>query len=277
MTADPLLPLDSGPGALGSRAPAPGEGLAALYHENTKVHPFLLEQLEAAPGLTPGELRRTARAHKSYSLHPQLALPAVGAPRADVPFDAVVAARRSARSFSGDGLTREEISRLLLQTYGRTGELRLPGGHVLPLRAAPSAGALYPGELYLAIRPGSGVPAGVYHYEVPAHALARLEEGDPEPRLRELLVQRDLLQSVAVVVLIAAVFPRTSWKYGERGYRYALLDIGHLAQNLLLSCTAMGLAATTTGGFCDDGANALLDLDGVEESVVYVALLGRED
>jgi SagB-type dehydrogenase family enzyme len=119
------------------------------------------------------------------------------------------------------------------------------------------------------------VPPGLYHYEVADHALALLAGGDPTERLYETCCYQEGARTASVVVLIAASLQRTKHRYGERGYRYVLLDVGHLAQNLLLACSALGLGAMTTCGFFDDAANGLLRLDGVDEAVLYVAFLGR--
>ena len=82
--------------------------------------------------------------------------------------------------------------------------------------------------------------------------------------------------SAAMVVLISGVVERTRRKYGDRGYRYVLLDIGHLGENLYLACTALGLAMVTTCGFYDDEAADLLGIDGCDEAVFYVAFIGRK-
>jgi SagB-type dehydrogenase family enzyme len=153
--------------------------------------------------------------------------------------------------------------------------MALLGGSVQPLRAAPSAGALYPGEIYLGVRAVDGLGAGIYHYEVPDHSLARLDSGDPGDRLARVCCGQEYARQAAVVVLISAVLQRTTRKYGDRGYRYVLLDIGHLAQNLCLICSALGLSIVTTCGFYDEEAAELLGIDGRDESVMYVAFIGK--
>ena len=256
----------------------PDDAISELYHENTKLmrRTFGGANARIPVEYTLNELAVITRSFKEYRMHPRVALPAVhDLPRAGRSFDEVVAARRTVRGFAADELEVAELGKVLHQTYGVTGGMPFAGGGVHGLRAAPSAGALYPAELYLGVRHVAGVAPGLYHYEVRDHALAQLEENDVTERLHEACCFQEYARTAAVVVLIAASLQRTKRRYGERGYRYVLLDVGHLTQNLLLAATALGLAAMTTCGFFDDVANDLLRLDGVEEAVLYVAFLGR--
>jgi SagB-type dehydrogenase family enzyme len=127
----------------------------------------------------------------------------------------------------------------------------------------------------LGVRAVRGLEAGIYHYEVPDASLALLNRGDPTDRLHDVCCGQEYARQAAIVVLISAVIERTKRKYGDRGYRYVLLDIGHLGQNLYLVCTALGLAIVTTCGFFDDEAADLLGIDGCDEAVFYVAFIGR--
>ena len=244
--------------------------ISELYHENTKLGPHASSH---PTEYAVDELAVVTRAYKEYRLHPRVALPPAAASART--FDDVVAARRSVRAFADAELELWELGKTLHQAYGLTGGMPFAGGGVHGLRSAPSAGALYPAELYLGARRVAGLPRGLYHYEVRDHALALLADGDPTERLHEACCFQEYARTAAVVVLIAAALRRTKRRYGERGYRYVLLDVGHLTQNLLLSATALGLAALTTCGFYDDVANDLLRLDGVDEAVLYVAFLGR--
>jgi SagB-type dehydrogenase family enzyme len=256
----------------------PAESISELFHENTKLGERVLGGPHARLPVeyTLDELAAVTRSFKEYRLHRRIVLPGPEElPRNGSTFDEVVESRRTVRGFADEPVEPAELSKVLHQTYGLTGEMPFAGGGVHRLRSAPSAGALYPGELYLGVRRVAGVPPGLYHYEVRDHALALLEEGDQTERLHEACCFQDYARTAAVVVLIAGALQRTKRRYGERGYRYVLLDAGHLTQNLLLSSTALGLAAMTTCGFFDDTAARLLCLDGVEEAVLYVAFLGR--
>jgi SagB-type dehydrogenase family enzyme len=247
--------------------------VSELYHENSKLH----RSTPAVAGdYALDDLGVVTRSWKSYRLSPRVELPPPEAqPAVTEAFDDVVAARRTVRDFADADLEVGELAKVLHQTYGCTGTLPYSGGGRHLLRAAPSAGSLYPAELYVAVRRVRGVPAGLYHYELGEHALALLRPGDPTERLYEVCCRQELAREAAATVLVAASFPRTKHRYGERGYRYVLLDVGHLMQNLLLASGALGIGAMTTCGFYDDAAGELLRLDGVDEAVLYVAFLGR--
>lgn len=121
-----------------------------------------------------------------------------------------------------------------------------------------------------------GLDAGIYHYNVPHHKLELINSGDHSQKLFKVCLKQPQAKEAGVVFLISAVLNRTKHKYGERGYRYILLDIGHLGQNLYLACSALGLAVMTTCGFFDDEANKLLNLEGHQETVMYVCFIGNK-
>jgi SagB-type dehydrogenase family enzyme len=147
-----------------------------------------------------------------------------------------------------------------------------------PRRSVPSGGALYPLEIYPAVRNVDGLASGLYHYDPLKHALEVIREEDLDDRLRALLVRRpelpDSAGSCGVVVFIAGIFWRTRFKYAVRGYRLALLEAGHVAQNMLLVAEALGLSAYPNVAFWDRQVDGFLGLDGVNESVFYSVLAG---
>jgi SagB-type dehydrogenase family enzyme len=147
-----------------------------------------------------------------------------------------------------------------------------------PRRAYPSAGALYPLEFYLAARTCEGVPQAMYHFDPLRHVLANIAPLPTDALFMRLVFAEtptcNLLENAAVVLIMTAVFDRTQTKYGERGYRFALLEAGHAAQNVLLCATAAGLDAVPLGGFCEDALGEALGLDARQESPLHVLLLG---
>jgi SagB-type dehydrogenase family enzyme len=221
------------------------------------------------------ELDAMARAYKRYRQRPKVDLSPIPIDHEWPSLRQTIAARRTSRAFAPDELTLAEVSAILQLSYGITGHVRMPGGGAQPLRAAPSAGALYPAELYVAVRDVRGLDPGIYHYEVPENQLALLSRGDPTEQLFEVCCGQEYARDGAATVLISAVIERTTRKYGDRGYRYVLLDIGHLGQNIYLSCTALDLSIVTTCGFFDDEAADMLGIDGCDESVFYVGFIGR--
>lgn len=178
--------------------------------------------------------------------------------------------RRSMRDYTGEPLTLDEFSRLLYYTGGANAER---WGTLL--RAAPSAGAQYPIEMYVVVHEVEGVEPGLYHYAVREHAVDRLQEGD----LRGEIVRDGLMQGFLgeanVVIVFTAIFQRLRWRYKERTYRYALLEAGHLGQNVYLAATSMGMGACAVGAFLDDNLNSMLDIDGRREAVLYFLSVGN--
>ncbi|MCF2136320.1 MAG: SagB family peptide dehydrogenase [Candidatus Thorarchaeota archaeon] len=178
--------------------------------------------------------------------------------------------RRSVRAFTEDALSLNELSQLLWATQGITAEL-----HDYQLRSAPSAGALYPIETYLVVNRVNGMPSGLYHYAVRTHELETLNLGDFASEASSGCLDQQMAQKAPVVFLWSAVFNRSAWKYLARAFRYVLLGAAHIAHALALASVALGLGSCQIGAFYDDEMNALLDLDGVEESVIYVSVVGR--
>jgi SagB-type dehydrogenase family enzyme len=183
------------------------------------------------------------------------------------------------RGFAPAGGFRERelplaaLARLLHQTNGVTGALRADGGSV-PLRAAPSAGALYAGEVYLAAERIAGLAPGLYHFAVVERALVRLREGPVLAEIARALEEPERVRGAAFAVLLTNVFARYTVRYGNRGYRYALVDSGHIAENLRLAAAAEGLGEAGFPRFEDARLDALLGVDGRAEAVCFVSAVG---
>jgi SagB-type dehydrogenase family enzyme len=178
-----------------------------------------------------------------------------------------VEARRSVRDYATGPLSSEELSRLLHAAQGITAPW-------WGFRAAPSAGALYPIELYAVVHDVAGLEPGIYHYAVQEHGLELLQSGDFRAAVMQAGLGQGFLGTAGVCFVLSAIFQRTRWRYRERTYRYVLLEAGHIAQNLYLAATAMGLGACAVGAFLDDDLNELLSLDGEQEAALYVLSVG---
>lgn len=199
-------------------------------------------------------------------------------PRIDLPrparlpeasFWQTVARRRSVRRYTEAMIGTEELFLLLWAAQGITQEGRLA------LRAAPSAGARYPLETYVAVTRVDGIEPGLYHWELPEQRLALLGRDEAVGRrAAAACLGQAMCAEAACVVMWTAVFERTLSKYGERGMRYVYLDAGHAGQNLQLAATALGLGSCNIGALFDDEMNALLGVDGQAESIVYVTTVG---
>lgn len=173
--------------------------------------------------------------------------------------EAALAQRRSIRAFTGD-VSKDAIGRLCWAAQGIT---EPTGG----LRTAPSAGALYPLELYVV---GS---AGVLHYEPRRNALSRVTSDDRRDALARAALGQSVVKQASVAFVITAVVARTRAKYGDRAERYAYLEAGHAAQNLLLEATSLRLGATPVGAFDDDAVRRVVGA-GAEQTPVYVIPVG---
>lgn len=182
----------------------------------------------------------------------------------------VLATRRSVRRFQSAPLTQAELSQLLWAAQGITRRAEGYG-----FRTAPSAGALYPVETYLVLHSVEGVESGVYHYAVETHELEQLRSGDYRLEVAGAALDQGMAAQGNVVFVWTAVFARSKWKYRQRAYRYVYLDAGHIAANVALAAVALGLGSCQVGALYDDEANALLGIDGEEESTIYMTVVGR--
>jgi SagB-type dehydrogenase family enzyme len=208
-------------------------------------------------------------AYKVYSKAPRHRL---DAPQKEggMPLWEAICRRRSIRNFKAKPLNKNVLSQLLWATQGITMESM---GY--EFRAAPSAGALYPIETYLVIHAVEGLDPGIYHYGVQKNELEQLRKGDFREPVAQAALDQDMAYSANVVFIWTAVFQRSKWKYDQRAYRYVYLDAGHIAQNLALAAVSLNLGSCQIGALYDEEVNALIDVDGEKESVVYMTVVGR--
>jgi len=185
-----------------------------------------------------------------------------------MPIWEILKRRRSVRDWSDEPLAKSELSQLLWAAQGITDE---PFG----FRTAPSAGALYPIETYLVVNFVEGVDPGIYHYSVETHELDLLISGDFRVHVAHAALDQEIAYRANVVLIWTAIFARSKWKYKERAYRYVYLDCGHIAENVALAAVAMNLGSCQIGALYDDEVNALLGVDGREESAIYMTVVGR--
>jgi SagB-type dehydrogenase family enzyme len=209
---------------------------------------------------------------KEYPGAARVALPAV-ASGASGPLAATVRGFAQAAGFEAREIGLATLARVLHQTNGVTGELLVEGGSV-PLRAAPSAGALYAGEVYVAAERIAGLAPGLYHFAVLERALVRLREGPVLGEVAGALEEQGRIRSAAFAVLLTNVFGRYGVRYGNRGYRYALIDTGHIAENLRLAAAGEGLGEAGFARFHDERIDSLLRIDGSVEAGCFVSAVG---
>ena len=134
---------------------------------------------------------------------------------------------------------------------------------------------MYPIETYVVANRVEGLDAGLYHYRVKGHMLERLVAGDRSEQLVEATLGQKMCREAPVVAAWTAIFKRTSGRYGQRAYRYVYLDAAHVAANFMLAATSLGLGTCQIGAFLDEEVNALLGVDGDEESALYLSTAGQ--
>jgi SagB-type dehydrogenase family enzyme len=206
---------------------------------------------------------------KTYPDAERVTLPSPAAPhRLDL--SEALRRRKSIRDYTDEPLSLETLSYLL---WAAGGIQRVEHGY--PFRTAPSAGALYPVETYLAVRRVDGLEPGLYHFAVEEHALELLRGGEAGAEVAAAALGQRMCARAAVVFCWTAVFQRCKWKYGQRAYRYVYLDAGHIAENLALAAVQCRLGSCQIGALFDDEVNRLLDVDGREESVLYLTCVGH--
>jgi SagB-type dehydrogenase family enzyme len=178
-----------------------------------------------------------------------------------------LAMRRSVRAFTRAPVTLADAAQLLWAAQGITDRAR---GY----RAAPSAGALYPLEAYLVVERVTGLGVGVYRYVPETHALAKVSTSSAREELYRAALSQPPVREAPAVLIFAAVFDRTTRKYGERGRRYVFLEAGHAAQNVYLQATALGLGTVVIGAFDDDDVRRAVGM-APQEQPLYVMPFGK--
>jgi SagB-type dehydrogenase family enzyme len=174
--------------------------------------------------------------------------------------------RRSRRTYADRPLTQEELGWLVHAATGVTSS----SGY----RTAPSAGALYPIETYVAVRRVQGVPAGLYHVDVRAQSLEPVRSGSVAGDVMLAGLGQEFLRTAPAVFVLTGLFQRTRWKYHERHYRYVCWEGGHIAQSIYLAAEAAGLGACMVGAFLDRMLNDLLRIDGRQEAALGLIAVG---
>ena len=241
------------------------DGIGDEFQQQTRY------QRDAMQG---GRLLRGAQPspHKRYPDATTVALPDPQTAAPERAFCDVVASRRSVRNFADQELRLEALSFML---WASTGVRERANGY--EFRTAPSAGALYPIETYVIANRIEGIARGVYHYGISKHVLELVSEGDMRRPMALAALNQQMCYYAGAVIVWTAVFERTKWKYGQRGYRYVYLDAGHIAAQFALAAVARGLGSCQIGALYDDEVNAIVGADGIEEGVVYMTAVGVKE
>jgi SagB-type dehydrogenase family enzyme len=243
------------------------------FHFSTKDAAFIRENLSfdqwkaILPKTSPPKIFKTVKGAKK-TLPPVRAFP-------DSEFIRVLKARKTHRRFSNQEVTLEAISQLLSLVWGVTGYLYSSLFGKLLHKTSPSGGARHPGEVYVMALRVKGLSPGLYHYHPAHHYLKRISTNATRDRAWLYCARQDYVRNAAALFLMTAVFRRTMWKYHlARAYRVVLLDAGHLCQTFCLVATWLGLAPFCTAALKDTLIEKDLAIDGIRESVLYVAGIG---
>lgn len=170
--------------------------------------------------------------------------------------------RKSIRSYTQEPLSINEVSQLLWAAQGIT---RKNG-----MRTAPSAGALYPMEVYLVVGNVEDLAEGVYRYHPHGHEIERLSSEDMRRELARSALNQSCIQTGAVDIVLAAVYERTAVKYGSRAERYVHIEAGNIAQNIYLQAAGLGLGTVMVGAFDDQGVKRNLPMSKDEHPLVIM-------
>ncbi len=174
--------------------------------------------------------------------------------------------RRSVRSYTDEPLTLSIISQLLWAAQGIT--------HPRGFRTAPSAGALYPLEIYIIAGKVTNLAAGIYKYKPRGHELLKIIEGDKRTELYRVALRQPPIKDAPVIMVFCAVYKRTTGKYRKRGIRYILIEIGHSSQNVCLQAVSLDLGTVTLGAFNDKKVSEVIGCK-ENEHPLYIMPIGK--
>lgn len=236
--------------------------LVHLFHANSSYHQDFSSHIAR---------RQISAPFKEYLSFPRMPLGGRDGPSS--PIEKVVAARRSHRRFSDKAIPKRYLQNLVYTTVGTTATMQVNGSEH-SLRAVPSAGALYPLELYLACSNVEDIEQGLYHYNVHDDVLEKIGGKNKVDRLDRAWVSPEFARNAGLVLIFSAVFERTVHKYGARGYRFCLMECGMAAEHVILQATELGLSSLITGGFYDTLLDSFLGLDDAEEASLCAVACG---
>lgn len=243
------------------------KSIAAIYHQKTKYYKAeMAEQQRPLNWSAQPSPFKPYHSEKKIDMMPYLPLrtnPFTGDPIEHISEE------------GGYPFSLAALSRLLYFTNGVTGILQYPSGESLAMRAAPTAGGLYPAEIYIAIRDCSILEDGIYNFQADEHSLTPVWEGNFWSEFQKYCFEDEAVAQSNLLLITTAVFQRSAWRYHERAYRRILLDTGHVLGNLLAYATEEGFVPYPIGNFIDNALNHLLLLEASKEAVLSVVALPR--
>ncbi len=246
----------------------PESSLWEQFHESSKLGRLSFERTETEIDHHMAGLSESLPCNGSLTVTLPLRLPSL-----TMPIGKAINLRVTSRHMSPHSLRVDQVAALLHYSYGVT-RIKGKSGLLRSLRVVPSAGALYPIEIFVQMVNVKGLPGGLYHYNPLKHHLSRLRDGNLMDEIASCFVPDTIPKHTSALMFLTALFERSTFKYGDRGYRFTLLEAGHIAQNINLTSSALRLGCMNIGGFFDRELDALLELDGISHSTVYVIAIG---
>jgi SagB-type dehydrogenase family enzyme len=246
---------------------------AGFFHLSTKDLPFEPDAAREFRGLL--RLVKSKPIPKPIKRYPKAQHVPLPAPAFHSEFSRALIERRTWRKFSKKPVDLSLLGNLLGLTWGVRKWVEIPKIGAVAVKTSPSGGALHPIEAYVFARNVNGLHSGIYHYSAADHRLELLRRGGGSRQITDYLANQFWYGGAAFVVFMTAVFARTRWKYDyARAYRAVLIEAGHLCQTFCLTATRLGAAPFCTMAFADSKIERALGVDGIAESVIYVAGAG---
>ncbi len=207
---------------------------------------------------------------------PVVSLPAADTALLDLPLGDAIVRRHSGRSYGARPLSSTEVATLLTLANGVRVAQRVSPATVMYRRYVANSGNLGSVEIYPVVLRVEGLDPGIYHFDTVGHHLAQISPGNFESWLREAVLFQLEFAGAALVLVLTSAFGRLKAKYGPRGYKLGLLDVGHVSQNVYLIGTALGLTVCSAAGYMDECLDAALGLDGLDTATSLVMAVGAK-
>ena len=248
---------------------------ARFFHGATKDVKFIRPE---DMGVFDEARKRKSRSPAAFKRYPGAKTIDLPPAQTDLPakFTDVLYARRTQRHFDGRRITLEELATLLKLTWGVSQWKDTSTFGRIGLKTSPSGGARHPIEVYLAVHNVRGLKQGLYHYSADRHRLHVIRYGNVKRRAEHYCGNQWWTKDAAALFFMTAVFERTMWLYDtSRALRNIYIEAGHLCQTFCLTATALKIASFCTSALADSMIERDLGLDGIRESVLYVAAAGH--
>jgi SagB-type dehydrogenase family enzyme len=236
-----------------------------LSQQDPNTHYFFLVIILCLCALFAETGYFVGRVEAMEKINESIELPAPGQD-SEYSLEKALSERRSVRNFSEEPITLEQLSQLLWAAQGITDSR----GY----RTAPSAGALYPLEIYVMVGDVKGLSVGMFKYQPDGHKLLMMASDDRRKQMEHAAWGQDWVRKNAALLVFTSIDSRTTGKYGERGVRYVHIEVGHAAQNVMLQAQALELGAAVVGAFRDGRAGEIIGLPG-NERVLYLMPVGK--